>query len=594
MILVWFIYGLAFFVLGLVILVYPRRGSRFDLARHIGMIGAFGILHGINEWLDMFIDIGGPLPPDLMAEARLFTLSGSFFFLVLFGTTVACRKLKGCPLLRWVPVLLTAAWLAILLSRQPHERLLMGDIWARYLLGAPGAFLTALALLSQRPQFRAMGLRSITRNLAIAGVTFLVYSVLAGLFVRKAGFFPASILNYEVFIALTGFPVQIMRAVCAVVMAWSLIRILDVFRWETREALRISELRCATVASAMPVFLFMIDRDLVVTFIQGRGLDVLGVRPEQALGRRLSEVFPSNEGFVESCRHVLAGQELVAVDHLGGVPFEIYYSPLKDRAGTVASVAGVALDISSQVEARRELEEYRHGMEKRAREAAVGALSAMMGRQVAEPLSVAQLVLERVVAEMAGSDWPDEARTGVRKGLSEVSKALDTLGRFLDIAHANSGVTKRPLGLYQIAKRTVSVFADSAQRKRLVIAVRDIDIVPLMGVSSREMEQIFYHLIQRAVDAAGGQQPQKLVIGGSASAGQLELVFSDTCGADQPQQPEHPFSPILSDSAGIGSGELGLAVVQQIVAEHAGEITMEVLPDGTTIIRVRLPVERVY
>ena len=69
MILVWFIYGLAFFVLGLVILIYPKKGSKFDLARHIWLVGVFGIVHGVNEWLDMFMAIGGPLPP-LLAELR--------------------------------------------------------------------------------------------------------------------------------------------------------------------------------------------------------------------------------------------------------------------------------------------------------------------------------------------------------------------------------------------------------------------------------------------------------------------------------------------------------------------------------------------
>ena len=66
MIFVWFIYGLAFFVLGLVILIYPRRDSRFRLAKHIWMIGVFGVVHGVNEWLDMFHAIGKPFPLELV------------------------------------------------------------------------------------------------------------------------------------------------------------------------------------------------------------------------------------------------------------------------------------------------------------------------------------------------------------------------------------------------------------------------------------------------------------------------------------------------------------------------------------------------
>jgi hypothetical protein len=47
------------------------------------------------------------------------------------------------------------------------------------------------------------------------------------------------------------------------------------------------------------------------------------------------------------------------------------------------------------------------------------------------------------------------------------------------------------VGLYQIARRTTRVFAEDAQRRRLTIAVQDMDIVPLMAMSPREVEQIF-------------------------------------------------------------------------------------------------------
>ncbi len=49
MIFVWFIYGLAFFALGLVIIVYPKKPSIFSLANHIWLIAGFGLLHGVNE-----------------------------------------------------------------------------------------------------------------------------------------------------------------------------------------------------------------------------------------------------------------------------------------------------------------------------------------------------------------------------------------------------------------------------------------------------------------------------------------------------------------------------------------------------------------
>ena len=86
MIFIWFIYGLAFFALGLVIIVYPKKGSVFKLANYIWLIAGFGILHGINEWLDMFIKLEEPFPPGVLKVIRIVTLVGSFLFLLRFGT----------------------------------------------------------------------------------------------------------------------------------------------------------------------------------------------------------------------------------------------------------------------------------------------------------------------------------------------------------------------------------------------------------------------------------------------------------------------------------------------------------------------------
>ena len=593
MILVWFVYGLAFFVLGLVILVYPKKDSKFDLAQCIWMVGVFGIVHGLNEWLDMFIRIGGPLSPNRLAQVRMFVLPVSFFWLVLFGTTILSRNTKRRRLLRMIPVLLAVGWLAILLLDEASRQPLVENIWSRYLLCIPGTLLTAWALLLEMRRFRAMGLHSVTRDLAIGAATFVAYGVFAGLFVRKADFFPASILNYETFTSLAGLPVQVFRAICAVVAAWSIIRVLDVFRWESHEALRVSEARCATIASAMPVFLFMTDPDLVVTFVQGKGLEVLGLRPEQIQGRPILEAFPGGENLVDHCRQALSGQKFAATVLMNGVPFEIYYSALKDRTGAITSIVGVAVDVSARMDAQRELDEYRRKIEKHAREAAVGVLSATVARQVAEPLTVTQLVLERAATDLAGLDAQDAVRSSIGRSLSELSKARETLNRFMEIAHPDAPAVELPVGLYQIAKRTMSVFAESALRHKLTIAVKNMDSVPLLTISPREVEQIFYHLIQRTIDAADGRVEQKLTISCSAGERCIELSFCDTCGGIRTQESGDALGGVLPEAEDVDGLGLGVAVVKRIVAARGGQVIVEAGPGNTTL-RVRLPARRTY
>ena len=118
--------------------------------------------------------------------------------------------------------------------------------------------------------------------------------------------------------------------------------------------------------------------------------------------------------------------------------------------------------------------------------------------------------------------------------------------------------------------------------------------MPLMTVSAREMEQIFYHLIQRALDVAGRDGRQKLTIGCSTFDGRIELTFCHACEGSRPGIPKRELDPVRHGMEGVGSGGFGLAIVRQIVGEHGGEIADETQADGTVILRVRLPVRRVY
>ena len=54
---IYFVYGLAFFLLGFAIALQSRRYSRLDLARSLIRLSAFGITHGLFEWGDLFIPI---------------------------------------------------------------------------------------------------------------------------------------------------------------------------------------------------------------------------------------------------------------------------------------------------------------------------------------------------------------------------------------------------------------------------------------------------------------------------------------------------------------------------------------------------------
>jgi len=52
---VFFIYGLAFFSMGLAIMLESRRSPLLAEARALGLLALFGFLHGAHEWVEMAI-----------------------------------------------------------------------------------------------------------------------------------------------------------------------------------------------------------------------------------------------------------------------------------------------------------------------------------------------------------------------------------------------------------------------------------------------------------------------------------------------------------------------------------------------------------
>jgi uncharacterized membrane protein HdeD (DUF308 family) len=56
---VFLIYGLAFIIMGTVILVQPRKKSHFEIANVLWLLALFGITHGANELMDMWAIIKG-------------------------------------------------------------------------------------------------------------------------------------------------------------------------------------------------------------------------------------------------------------------------------------------------------------------------------------------------------------------------------------------------------------------------------------------------------------------------------------------------------------------------------------------------------
>ncbi len=254
-IILYFVYGLVFFITGLVTGLQWRRQSHLQLARPLPWLASFGIAHGLNEWGYIFIPLQALYLEEsvvrLMVIAHLLLLAISFFFLFQFGIELLLPSQPRWRWIRAVPAATLLLWgvavaLRGMLAQDPLNVLVaIGDGWSRYLLCFPGAVLSSIGLLRQARQMREMDLAPIANYLTGAAVAFAAYAVAGGLTVPTAPVFLADRFNYALLDQLVHIPAPVFRSLCGLAMAFFVVRSLDVFQVEADR--RLAEMEQAQI-----------------------------------------------------------------------------------------------------------------------------------------------------------------------------------------------------------------------------------------------------------------------------------------------------------------------------------------------------------
>jgi signal transduction histidine kinase len=241
---VYFFYGLAFFALGLVVLLESSRPTEFRFGLALLPLALFGLIHGGHEWYEMFQIFAaqdGVASSTVNVELiRLILLVISFLCLLAFGVRLLPYGEDNPPARWWLLAAIGGLWLVtlgftyLIYRPTPVDLLIAGDVLARYILAIPAALLAAWALLRERRDFHARGMSRYGRGLLWAALAFAIYGVVGQLFVRTSLVPPSQVINSTLFINWFGIPVQVLRAVAAVVIVITLGGALRAFEAEGR------------------------------------------------------------------------------------------------------------------------------------------------------------------------------------------------------------------------------------------------------------------------------------------------------------------------------------------------------------------------
>jgi len=222
----YLLYGLAFFTLGVAILSRDIRFSELGIARILWLLATFGIIHGFHEWLELLRQVNPDIQTPTFFLFRLVVVSISFLFLLYFGlflniiTLYGDKALKTTP--RIVKVLIGGSALSLLLVAAYLDLGSGKDINTRLLVAFPGGLLSGIGLVIYSRTVRVFS-QNAAINFILAGSFMICYSFLTG------------VVPSDVIVPVVDVRIILFRGLSAFLIMFFTIRALSVFSLEQRE-----------------------------------------------------------------------------------------------------------------------------------------------------------------------------------------------------------------------------------------------------------------------------------------------------------------------------------------------------------------------
>lgn len=235
-----FVYGLSFFILGVLVLFVRTQESSIFFARKIWLLGVFALLHAFVEWVFLYMYLYPQYEP-LLSPIKFILLLLSYLFLFEFSRFIVRESFKDensnlhvLHTLYAAPVIyiISLSSLLGLIIIQPS---LDGAIAAiRYTYGFFGSLFLGVGLYYYGESLKKSEyVERLKIYFKVPGIAFICYALLAGIAVSPTQYFPGNIINTVWFVDTIGIPVQFFRALCALVITICSIKALQIFSDET-------------------------------------------------------------------------------------------------------------------------------------------------------------------------------------------------------------------------------------------------------------------------------------------------------------------------------------------------------------------------
>lgn len=222
----YLLYGLAFFTLGVAILSRDTRLSELGIARIIWLLAVFGIIHSFHEWLELLEQLYPSIVSPAFSLFRLLLVGSSFLFLLYFGIFLNFISLYGDQALKKTPKfiksIIGSAALVLMVMALFLDFNSGSDINVRRMVAFPGGLLAGVGLIIYSRTVLNLSVK-VASNFIFAGGFMICYSFFTG------------IIPSDYVIPIVDFKIIMLRGGSAFLIMFFTIKALSVFSLEHRK-----------------------------------------------------------------------------------------------------------------------------------------------------------------------------------------------------------------------------------------------------------------------------------------------------------------------------------------------------------------------
>ncbi|MBO9200523.1 MULTISPECIES: sensor histidine kinase [Niastella] len=341
---------------------------------------------------------------------------------------------------------------------------------------------------------------------------------------------------------------------------------------------------------------------------------ISGIKKEEALGKRLVELFPQLQEDTEMMHaYTLAFQGKKSFlparpEMFNRNYYENHFIPLFDDDNNIIGVMNIMHDVSHRIKAERKLEQLHHALKERYQllekaNAEMATFTAITGNDLKEPIKRVYTTLEMIMIQ-DGARLSNSSKAGLRRiqaSLNRIKLLLDDILSLSSISSFNT--THTQVNVQELMKQVVGALDKKIQEKSAVIRFGNL---PTVTGSQEMLYSLFYNLVDNALKfQPAGNIPvieivntivteRKKDVNGHFEEQYYCISIADNGIGFNQEDAEKMFNIFVrlhSREEFRGSGT-GLTLCQKIANAHGGYITAEGTPDKGSTFRCYLPLEQ--